>query len=248
MTLANNKKMPLPGEIRRKYSLELDWESSPACVTTLKDVSKECNYLSFYRERNSHRGLGSFTSLTHLVISKVNQECISEIALLPNLKFLYIEGCTATDLTPLSECSHLQNLNIKGASRVSTLDWVVPLTGLVSLGLESFKLVDDISAISYLSALNALALEGGMYKPQKIKSFLPISSLQGLEALFLANCRVSNDGLLPLHALCSLKHLEIAAFYEDSEFIELERVLPDLDCQWFEAIKSHGSIKGFMNR
>jgi Leucine-rich repeat (LRR) protein len=238
--------MPLPGEMRRKYGLELDWENVPECVSVLDGISKDASFLRLYREGNSHRGLGAFTSITHLVISKVNQECIAEIALLKNLEFLYIEGCTAADLAPLSGCSHLRHLTIKGASKVANLDWLVPLVGLVSLGLESFKLIDDVSALSNLGGLTALALEGGMYKPQKIHSLLPISSLTQIEALFLTNCRVSTDGLRPLHSLCRLKHLDIAAFYEDVEFLELKRALPDLSCDWFDSIQTHGSIKDYM--
>jgi len=239
--------MTKPRSIRHRYRIAPDWNNLPEQTITLQGISRSELRLRFRREKNSHRGLREFKDLKELVIFCPNQDAIEEIGYLQSLEFLYIDMTWATDLSALAVCRSLRHLTIKGATQVTSLGWVADLPPLESLLLENFKKITDISSLASLSTVKALGIEGSMWTRQNVDSFTPLSGLSLLEALFIANCKPSNAGLLPLHTLGNLRYLDAAAFYTEDEFMALHRALPQLSCDWFSQIREHVSIKAAIN-
>ena len=239
--------MAEPGSIRHAYRIEPIWDDFPEHTNTLVGISKEQQRLRFCREKNSHRGLREFANLKELIIFCPNQDAIEEIAYLPNLEFLYIGGTRARDLSPLACCNRLRHLTIKGATQAVGLDWITDLPPLHSFSLENLKKVTDISPMASLKTAKAVGIEGSMWTRQKVDSFSAFSQLSQLEALFITNCKPSNDGLTPLRSQKDLRFLEAPGVYKESEFLSLQDALPNLSCSWFEQIREHGSIKAAIN-
>lgn len=225
------------------YGVEIDGAAWPAPATSLRDIDPSVETLRFRREKRSHRGISRFTQLRRLVAYSVNQECLEEIAELPRLEMLYVDGMSAVDPSCLARCRSLRHLVIKAGTKVESMSWLSQLPPLQSLLLENFKRVTDFSAVAAQSGLKALGIEGSIWTTQRITSFWPLAQLPALEALFLTNCRPAEGGLEPLHRLRRLRYLEIAAFYPDEAFLALRAALPDLECRWFEEIDRYGSIK-----
>jgi hypothetical protein len=228
---------------RLEYGIEVDWSALPPHTNSLLEVEPTIESLRFRREKNSHRGISRLSRLRQLVVFCVNQECLEEIASLPRLEILYISEISAIDLACLGRCQSLRHLVIKGGTKVPALAWLSKLSLLESLALEHFKLITDFSEIAMLSGLKVLGIEGSMWTTQRVESFRPVAALSSLEALFLTNCRPKSDGLDPLHLLVHLRYLEIAAFYTEQQFLALRAAIPKLECDWFEQIERHGSIK-----
>jgi hypothetical protein len=235
--------MPHAVNIRLQYNVEVDWKTLPPHTNTLAGITPDVESLRFRREKNSHLGISKFTRLRRLVAFCVNQDCLEEIAELPNLQFLYVSEMTAANLDCLGRCRTLRHLTLKGGTKVPSLSWLSSLPPLDSLLLEHFKQVTDLSAIGVLPSLKAFGIEGSMWTTQKVDSFRPIALLPQLEALFLTNCRPIAEGLEPLKQLHRLRYLEIAAFYPDADFLALRHALPSLECDWFPLIDKYGSTK-----
>jgi hypothetical protein len=229
--------------IRLQYNVEVDWTALPPHTNTLAGIPPDIESLRFRREKSSHRGISGFTRLRRLVAFCVNQDCLEEIAELPNLQFLYISELTATNVDCLSRCRTLRHLTIKGGTKVPSLSWLSSSPPLDSLLLEHFKQVTDLSALGALTNLKAFGFEGSIWTTQRVDSFRSITLLPQLEALFLTNCRPVAEGLEPLKQLHQLRYLQIAAFYPDAEFLALRRALPNLECDWFPLIDKYGGTK-----
>ena len=229
------------------YRLEDDPNEPPPHTNTLLGVSPEIESLSFRRERNSHRGISNLKRLRRLSVYSVNQDFLEEISELPILERLFVARLSATNADCLGRCRSLRHLVIKGATKISSLSWFSALPQLDSLLLEHFKQVTDLSALCAQPSLKAFGFEGDYWTTQRADTFRPIALLPQLEALFLRNCRPSSDGLAPLQHLKQLQYLRIAAFYPEADFLSLRRALPKLDCDWFQKIDRHGSIKAAIN-
>ena len=235
--------MAKPVSVRHTYNIEPVWDDLPEHTSTLVGMPRDKSRLRFRREKNSHRGLREFERLKELVVCCPNQEAIAEIGHLRNLEFLYIDETRAKDLSPLAECRSLRHLTIKGATQADSIEWIRDLPPLDSLLIENFKKITDISPIGSLTGARAIGVEGSMWTRQKVDSFAPLSAIDGLEALFITNCKPAKDGLSPLHGLRNLRFLEAPGFYPEDEFLALERALPQLECSWFERLREHGTIK-----
>jgi hypothetical protein len=227
------------------YGVNVDWKSLPEQTEIISDLPDDISSLRFRREKNNHRGIGRFRNLRLLVATGVNQDCLDEIATLPNLDMLYLDkGFSAADLTPLRQCRSLRRLVLKGGTKVPSLDWIQNLPPLETFAIEHFKLIRDISPLSTLKTVRAIGIEGSMWTTQKVLTFSPLAELTQLQAVFLANCRSERDGLKPFHTLKQLKYLSAPpAFYPDADFLALRSALPQLECEWFELIDRYGSTK-----
>ena len=75
-----------------------NWDEWPNCVTCMEGLPEDKSVISFYRERNSHRGIGEFVETRKLVAKQVNQDFLREIGQLENLEYLAIKILTAEDL------------------------------------------------------------------------------------------------------------------------------------------------------
>ena len=94
--------------------VSFDWQALPPLLGTLEDVPAGVEALHFRRIKHSHRGLSRLTSLKTLWARGVNQAFLEEISSLIRLETLYVDGLTATDLTPLADNGALRRLILVG--------------------------------------------------------------------------------------------------------------------------------------
>ena len=223
--------------------VSFDYDALPPHRTSLADVRRDATELRFRRQRSSHNGIGRFRDLRRLWLYSVNQRFLDELAEITTVEMLFIEGLTATDLTPLKRLGKLRRLIIHGGTKIQSLDWVAALPQLEAFAIENFKRVSDLDPIISLTSLTALGIEGSIWTSMRVSSLAPLAQLRGLRFLFLTNLRAADRSLRPLHSLANLQVLQIGAVFPDEEFLLLRRALPELHCDWFGIIDRHGSTR-----
>jgi hypothetical protein len=228
--------------------VSFDWQGLPALRESLDDVPTDVEGLHFRRVKNSHHGLSRLSSLRTLWARSVDQAFLEEISALADLETLYVDGLTACDLTPLASNAALRRLILVGGTKVPDLAWVGGLAAdLKLLFLERFTRCSDLSPLTALKKLESLGFEGGMDSKARVETLAPLAKLENLRFLFLSSTRVEGHGLAPLAGLTHLERLECGGYFPDREFVELRRALPRLQCDWFDVIEKHGSIRAGMD-
>ncbi len=223
--------------------VSFDWASLPVHRMSLVDLPHDTPELRFRREGSSHRGIHSFRKLSRAWLYSVNQDFLEELADLPAIEQLFIDGTTATDLTPLHRLRCLRRLVVIGGTKIQSMDWVTGLPPLEVLGMENFKRVRHLEPLASLTSLAALGVEGSIWTRMSVDTLAPLSSLGRLRYLFLTNLTASDKGLHFLHSLTGLKVLEIGALFPDEQFLKLRQALPRLHCDWFDMIDRYGSTR-----
>jgi hypothetical protein len=223
--------------------VSFDRTSLPAHRTSLADLAHDATELRFRREGSSHRGIRRFGKLRRAWLYSVNQDFLEELAELPEIEQLFIDGTTATDLTPLHRLRHLRRLIVNGGTKIQSMDWVLGLSPLEALAIENFKRVLYLDPIASVTSLTALGIEGSIWTRMRVATLAPLSGLHRLRYLFLTNLTASDDSLHPLHSLARLEVLQIGALFPDAELLGLRQALPRLRCDWFEIIDRYGSTR-----
>src|SRR5438034_6799812 len=106
--------MGLDHQQRIDAGVSFNWSSLPTHRTSLVDLPHDASELCFRRDGSSHRGIRRFSKLRRLWLYSVNQEFLEELADIPAIEQLFIQGITATDLTPLHRLQRLRQLVLIG--------------------------------------------------------------------------------------------------------------------------------------
>jgi hypothetical protein len=223
--------------------ISFDRSLLPPHRTSLVDLPSGSTELWFRRDRSSHRGIHRFGRLRRLWLYSVNQEFLQELADIPAIEQLFIDGLTATDVTPLQRLRHLRRLVLIGGTKIESLDWLAGLAPLETLALENFKRVFDLGALASHTSLTALGVEGSIWTRMRVVTLAPLAGLYRLRSLFLTHLTAADHSLRPLHSLSDLQLLEIGALFPDDELVRLRQALPKLRCDWFEIIDRYGSTR-----
>ena len=93
------------------------------------------------------------------------------------------------------------------------------------LELENVPGAYDLDFLTMLTDLEALGIDGSIWKSQRVASLEPLRHLQRLKLLSLTNTRVESGGLSPLLSIKSLVHVCTALFYTAAEFASLRAEL-----------------------
>lgn len=209
-----------------------DWDRWPQSTSKIVDIPQDAKMVSFYRERRSHRGIGTRDSIKKLYATQVNQEFLSEIGQLVNLEYLEIEVLTADDLSPLSRLINLETLKLSGVRKATEFELLLGLQCLNRLFIENAKHLQSMDFLHEAHHLIAIGVEGSMWTKQKIASLAPLAGLRELEALFLTSVQLRDKSLRYLADIPQLKVLECARFAPKREFENIRSLMPELDCQW----------------
>jgi len=209
-----------------------EWRDWPVSLTDAADIPANVERLHFYREKMSHRGIGSHTSLRELVAKQVDQKFLHEICDLYNLEYLEMETVTATDISALKNLPNLRYLKIYGLRNARDITCLTEIETLRKLFLENTKHLHDMEFLDGDQKLVALGIEGSMYTKQRIASLKPVSRMKSLEALFLTSVHLADKNIDYLSALPQLKFLNCARFAPKSSFDSLRTLMPNLDCSW----------------
>lgn len=163
-------------QIRIDAGISFHWNSLPPVHSSLADISHDAVSLRFRREDSSFRGISRFIRLRRLWADSVNQKFLDELATIPTLEWLFIDGTTAIDLTPLHQLRQLRRLVITGGTKIPNMIWLVGLPPLEALAVENFKLVRDLDPIATLANLRTLAIEGSMWTKMRVTSIAPLAA------------------------------------------------------------------------
>jgi hypothetical protein len=77
-------------------------ERLACCKLSIQEIEQDAEDVHFYREKNSHKGIGNLSSIKHLFAKQVNQDFLNEICELVGLERLDLEIVTAIDIRPLA--------------------------------------------------------------------------------------------------------------------------------------------------
>ncbi len=204
----------------------------PEFVTSFNEVPEGAQVATLYREKNSHRGIGSRTEIVKLCAKQVNQVFLDEIGQLTRLEYLDIETITAEDLSPIASLENLKTLKLDSVRKASDFSPLLQLSNLDRLFIQHAKHLNSAELFSEANHLISLGLEGSMWTAQVIDSLAPLKGLKKLEALFFTNVRLKDKSLSYLAGIPNLKVLECARFAPKIEFVKLRKLMPELECHW----------------
>jgi hypothetical protein len=219
-------------KLRYKYGFAQDWERWPKCVQSIKDIPEDHEYLCFYREKASHKGISNYLDIKQLIAKQVNSDFLGEISKLRNLVYLNLEIVTADSLKALSKLEKLKTLKIYGVRKANDFSSLMEIPSLQNLFIENAKHLHTLEDFSEAHHIKALGVEGGMYTKQKIDSLQPLEGLKELEVLYMSSVQLKDKNLNCLASIPQLKALECARFAPKKNFEQLRRLLPDLECGW----------------
>lgn len=173
------------------------------------------NYKDFFSNLQKFKDLEALNSTGAFI----NDDCLSEISKLTNLKYLEIESgfdITSTGLNKLNTLTKLETLILRNCREIKSGAWdaLAKLPSLTFLEIRYDSNVDsvNIEKISSLTKLKTLKLTGNKTLTGEI--FKHIGSLKQLETLELEKFTFSNDDLSQLLKLQSLSTLTLG--YESS--------------------------------
>jgi hypothetical protein len=209
-----------------------EWRDWPSCKLSTHEIEKDSEVVHFYREKNSHKGIGDFSSIKRLCAKQVNQDFLNEIGELTGLECLEMETVTADDLKPLTGLPNLRILKMTGIRKATDFAPLLEIIPLTKLFIENAKYIDSLAFLSKAHNLVAIGIEGGMYTKQKIKSLRPLSGLSKLEALFMSSVQLKDKNLDYLSSVPNLSYLGSARFAPESSFKSLRNLMPNLVCRW----------------
>jgi hypothetical protein len=177
--------------------------------------------------------LPSFPRLTSLSCFDVTGDVLETIGSCRALESVFLENIKTTDLSPLQQLENLRILGLERCPKLASLVEVGNLVSLQGLAIIDARGVRNVSPLSRLTSLRALAVAGGMWSRMRVTSFEPLAALRSLEFLHLTNIAPDDESLASLAQLTNLKDLDLANFYSTREFATLARALPSTTCQWF---------------
>lgn len=97
------------------------------------------------RRKASHRGIGSKSSVRHLIANCADQSFIDEIGTMSGLERLELEHeVTATSLEPLANLPNLQHLRIESPRKITDFSPLLQLPSLRTLLITQAKHMADI--------------------------------------------------------------------------------------------------------
>ena len=160
--------------------------------------------------------------------SRVNQALFDAACQNHHLEGLFVKWSGIKDLSNLTHLKNLKYLHIGSSPSVESIDVFTQMSQLIVLQIENFKRIRDLSPLRSLGQLEGLAIEGSMWNTQIVDTLEPLSDLQNLRYIFLANLRSLDETLEPLSRLKKLRNIRTTFKWPKSEFQFLRDSLPEL--------------------
>lgn len=164
-----------------------------------------------------------------LFSSRVNQEMFDAACAMPNIKHLFVKWSGITQIRNLPEARKLRHLDIGPSSMLEGIEELAQMRNLITLTLQQLNKIDDFTAISNLTQLEGLGINGNWWarQPQHLLSLKPIAQLTELKHLTLINTQATDKSFDPLLGLHKLERFECSWNYPEAEFAKLKK-LPNL--------------------
>lgn len=218
------------GHAERDFTIWADHHAYPAAGDIPADATK--GWIG--RQKLNYRGIGARQALRHLISGNVDQAFLEEIGALANLERLELEWpMVAKDLSPLLRLEKLTFLTIDSPRHIADFDLLLRLPALRTLIITDAKKMASLDWLAEAHHLEVIGIEGGMYSPYTLPSLKPLAGLRSLQAFLGVSTKLADDSLTALAACPDLAFLGIARVAPKSDFERLQRLKPDLVCDWF---------------
>ncbi|MBW4889518.1 hypothetical protein KXQ82_07320 [Mucilaginibacter sp. HMF5004] len=149
-------------------------------------------------------------------------------------EFISIYQVLAQDLTILESLTTTKTIVLIWNSKIAELWNLNANTNLSSLTIKGFSKLNNIDPIGKVENLEYLVLEGGMWKPLKIKSISSLANLTNLKYLRLANLKIEDGSLRPIGNLQNLEKLSVSNQFNTEEYAWLSVKLKNTTCNLFQ--------------
>jgi hypothetical protein len=212
------------------YPALVEWRDFAADRSTLKETASELRLVSGFDGFDLLPELGSLQALWCFGVDENKWE---KVCSCKSLQRLFVEGIRLKSLRRVKDLTEIKVLSLENCSTITHLGDIGQCIDLMGLGIINFKNVHSLEPISSLVGLKQLVVAGGMWTRMKIDSLEPLSKMNFLEDLDIANTKVANESLRPLGDLTSLSTLNLPNFFPMEEFAWLSGRLPKAKCTWF---------------
>jgi hypothetical protein len=165
---------------------------------------------------------------TLLLTTRVPQILFDAVCQMPYLEDLWIKWSGITNIEPIQRLTTLRYFHLGSSTALRSIHPLTKMSELKWLGLENLKRIDNIEPVGSLTELEGLTLEGGMWTTWKVRSLMPLSSLENLRYLSLAGLRSDDRTLAPLFSLRRLETFIAPGWWDDEEVQEIRRRNPGL--------------------
>lgn len=197
-------------------------------IDDLSQVPSDVETLAAFGNAKNVARLVELPKLRTLWLSGVSEKTFNIVTSLTQLKKLTVFGLRVSALASIENLSSLNSLAVCQSAKLTMLSGLGSLLKLRSLILFDCIKIGSIDELSTLSDLEALCIEGGMWRGIKIPTLKPLSPLIRLKQLRLASIRVDDQSLQPLFPLINLNEVFISKNFPDSEFFALADALPKI--------------------
>jgi len=160
--------------------------------------------------------------------SRVPQALFDAACRIPNLEDLWVKWSGVTNITAIQGLPKLRYFYLGSSAGLHSISPLAEMAQLRWLGLENLKRIRTIEPVGSLTRLEGLVLQGSMWTTWKVKTLTPLSALENLRYLSLANLRSHDKTLAPLFALRRLETFIRAAWWDEGELQEIRKRNPRL--------------------
>lgn len=182
------------------------------------------------------RALPQFTHLRSLYFySTCSPPLLEAICTLTQLETLQFFGNTLKDLGPVSQLRGLRHLSIGPATKIRTLEPLIPLQQLTLLELRDLRAVEDFTPLLALSQLRDLLVGSNLCCNAKLRDVASFARMQQLTRLDIEVDHMGSPR--PLAALTQLQDLALTGLKEGlhtADFAWLSVHMPDTRCAKFQ--------------
>ena len=197
-----------------------------------KDVVRGVTALGLMSKRSKRFPFSRFPDLEHVAILRPQREQIAELAHLPKLTSLHLDGCRFTDLSLVAPLTALRHLTLRHAE-ISSVHGFEDLPDLRVFSLEGASKPLELPAFGRAaSSLRGFTLRRLL--PGNKVSLPTLESARALGQVKYLDLRVPvlDGSLAPLHGLKQLEHLAIHRKFSRAEILALRAALPHAEAQF----------------
>jgi hypothetical protein len=214
--------------IRREYY------APPKMLTNLADFDESGDSICFKADAKNIERLKDL-NIDKLWVVSTKEQHLTQIFSLCKPRFLSIYELKVNNLNILETLTETEVMVLRWNTKATKL-WDIKLNiNLKSLTIEDFSKLEDISVIEDAQGLEYFVIEGGMHNTIRLNTISPLSKLQNLLYLRLANLKLEDDSLKPIGNLKKLKELMLSNQFETKEYAWLAAKLPNTQCDSFKA-------------
>lgn len=210
----------------------------------LRRVSIEQQYLTISGRTKNLSRLAEFPRLEYLNVARANDKAIAHLRGLNNIVSLHVRLGTYTDISWSASMTSLRDLIIDENVKLVSLSGLEKLRGLRTLSILGLRRLSSIDRIASLTGLIGLRLKhgyvSGMPDRMHIKSIRPLASLVNLRMLDLVGVEIADGDITPIASLTRLEKISVSPNFEIKQMALLAAAFPSLFELWSKPLmESH---------